>query len=61
MDEEDQAMIVEVCKEAYKKLHDGEFKYYKEMAKYIKEQVDKKKNQLPQYHIIVGKLHFGKN
>ena len=48
---------METCKEAFKKQHDGEFKYYKSMAKYIKEQVDKKIG--PSYHVIVGKLHLG--
>ena len=57
MDEEMQTVVVDTCKEAYKKLHDGEFKYYKEMAKYIKEQLDNKKLS-PSWHIIVGKLHL---
>ena len=35
--EETQNIVVETCKEAYKKQHDGEFKYYKQMAIYIKE------------------------
>ena len=37
MKEEHQKIVVETCKEAFKKQHDGEFKYYKSMAKYIKE------------------------
>ena len=37
MSEEDQAIVVEAAREACKKHHDGEFKYYKTMAIYIKE------------------------
>ena len=37
MSEEDQKIVVETCKEAYKKQHDGDFKYYKQMAIFIKE------------------------
>ena len=59
MSEDDQKIVVETCKEAYKKQHDGEFKYYKQMAIYIKEQIDKKIK--PSFHVIVGKLHFNFN
>ena len=54
MSEEDQAMVVEAAREACKKHHDGEFKYYKTMAIYIKEQLDKKLGG--SWHICVGKL-----
>ena len=49
-------MVVEAAREACKKHHDGEFKYYKTMAIYIKEQLDKKLGG--SWHICVGKLHF---
>ena len=47
------------AKEACKKHHDGELKYYKTMAIYVKEQLDKKLEG--SWHIIVGKLqHFAR-
>ena len=56
MSEEDQAIVVEAAREACKKHHDGEFKYYKTMAIYIKEQLDKKLGG--SWHICVGKLQL---
>ena len=56
MSEETQAEVVATCKEACKMQHDGEFKYYKDMAIYVKQQLDKKLGG--SWHIIVGKLHF---
>ena len=46
--------MVGVAREACKKHHDGELKYYKSMAIYVKEQLDKKLGG--SYHICVGKL-----
>ena len=37
MHEDQKAEVVAISKEACKMLHDGEFKYYKDMAKYVKE------------------------
>ena len=48
--------MVTTAREACKKHHDGELKYYKTMAIYVKEQLDKKLG--PSWHICVGKLHF---
>ena len=41
MSEETQASVVATCKEACKMQHDGEFKYYKDMAIYVKTKLDK--------------------
>ena len=49
-------MVVGVAREACKKHHDGELKYYKSMAIYVKEQLDKKLGG--SYHICVGKLQL---
>ena len=56
MAEETQVEVVSICKEAYKMQHDGDFKYYKDMAIYVKTQLDKKVGG--SWHIIVGKLQF---
>ena len=48
--------MVAICKEACKMQHDGEFKYYKDMAIYVKTQLDKKIGG--SWHIIVGKLQL---
>ena len=49
-------MVVGVAREACKKHHDGELKYYKSMAIYVKDQLDKKLGG--SYHICVGKLQL---
>ena len=56
MPEEFQADVVATAREACKKHHDGELRYYKHMAIYVKEQLDKKLGG--SWHICVGKLHF---
>ena len=58
MSEETQTEVVSTCKEACKMQHDGDAncKYYKDMAIYVKTQLDKKLGG--SWHIIVGKLHF---
>lgn len=53
MTDEMQQEIVETCRETYKMQHDGEFKYYKDMAMHIKKELDKKLQG--SWHIIVGK------
>ena len=58
MSEEDQQVVVEAARDACKKHHDGEFKYYKEMAIHIKGQLDSKLGG--SWHICVGKLQFCK-
>ena len=56
MPEETQKIVVDLCREAYKQHYSGEFKYYKGMACFIKEQLDKQLK--PSWHIIVG-TNFG--
>ena len=58
MKEEMQEIIVNTCREACKKHHDGDLKYYKTMAIYVKDQLDKKLEG--SWHICVGKSlqHF---
>ena len=56
MQEEMQNIVTNTAREACKKHHDGELKYYKTMAIYVKEQLDKKLGG--SWHICVGKLHF---
>lgn len=54
MEEATRKDIVDVCREAYKKQHDGEHKYYKDMAQHIKKTLDVKYPGA--WHIIVGEL-----
>ena len=54
MSEEMQEVVINTAREACKKHHDGELKYYKTMAIYVKEQLDKKLEG--SWHICVGKL-----
>ena len=56
MPEELQEVVIGTAREACKKHHDGELKYYKTMAIYVKEQLDKKLGG--SWHLCVGKLHF---
>ena len=56
MVEETQEIVIEAAREACKKHHDGELKYYKTMAIYVKDQLDKKLGG--SWHIIVGKLRY---
>ena len=56
MNEETQEIVVGVAREACKKHHDGELKYYKSIAIYVKDQLDKKLGG--SYHICVGKLQL---
>ena len=59
MTEETQEIVIATAREACKKHHDGELKYYKTMAIYVKEQLDKKLG--PSWHLVVGKLHLFTN
>ena len=56
MPEELQETVVNTAREACKKHHDGELKYYKSMAIYVKESLDKKLGG--SWHICVGKLQI---
>ena len=56
MPEEVQEVVVTAAREACKKHHDGDLKYYKAMATYVKMQLDKKLG--PSWHIVVGKLQI---
>lgn len=42
MEEETRKAIVDTCRDAYKRQHDGEFKYFKDMACHIKKTLDQK-------------------
>ena len=55
--EETQDVVMAVAREACKKHHDGELKYYKTMAIYVKEQLDAKLGN--SWHICVGKFSNG--
>ena len=59
MPEELQEQVVGAAREACKKHHDGELKYYKTMAIYVKEQLDKKLGG--SWHIVVGKLQVSED
>ena len=52
--EETQEVVLAVAREACKKHHDGELKYYKTMAIFVKEQLDAKLGN--SWHICVGKF-----
>ena len=56
MAEETQTEVVATCRNASKMHHDGEFKYYKDMAIYVKQTLDKKIGG--SWHVIVG-TNFG--
>ena len=56
MAEETQVDVVATCRMACKMQHDGEFKYYKDMAIYVKQTLDKKIGG--SWHVIVG-TNFG--
>ena len=58
MIEERKTQCVDICREAYKQMHDGELKYYKDMALYIKTEVEKKKENSGSWHVVVG-TNFG--
>ena len=47
---------IDLAKEAYKKKYDQEIKYYKDMAEFMKNDLDK--TLTGSWHVIVGS-HFG--
>ena len=47
--------VVDTCREAYKKQHDGELKYYKDLAIHIKHTLDKNPKVPGAWHVVVGK------
>ena len=53
MGEEMQKEVVDICRAACKKQHDGDAKYYKDMAIYVKGELDKKLGG--SFHVIIGK------
>ena len=53
MKEEMQKEVVDICRISYKKQQDGECKYFKDMAIFIKTELDKKFQG--SFHVIVGK------
>ncbi len=52
MEEQTRKDIVDVCRDAYKRQHDGEFKYYKDLAFHIKKTLDAKYSGA--WHVVVG-------
>ena len=56
MEEEQKKEILTIARQACKKHNDGELKYYKTMAIYVKEELDKKLGS--SWHVCIGKLHF---
>lgn len=56
MTEERRHTCIEICRDAYKMQNEGDLKYYKDMALYIKHEMEKK--QLGSWHVIVG-TNFG--
>ena len=57
MNEDVRKAVVDVCKDAYKRQNDGEFKYFRDMAQYIKKTLDKDKEReiAGAWHVVVGK------
>ena len=55
MEEVTRKDIVDVCRDAYKKQHDGELKYFKDMACHIKKQIEEQEKGTSGWHVIVGK------
>ena len=53
MDPEKQKEIFRICRDSYKRMADGELKYYKDMAQYIKTSLEKTNEG--SFHVIVGK------
>ena len=53
MNEQTKDTVVNVAREACKRQHDGEDKYFKDMAIYVKKTLDKELDG--SWHIIVGK------
>ena len=70
MPEERFNKIVNVCRDAYSNnhinfnflfiemQHDGELKYFKDMACHIKKQIEEQEKGTSGWHVIVGKITF---
>ena len=58
MEEENRKLVVNMCREAYKKQYDGEFKYFRDMAQCVKKQLDAEKEIGGAWHVVVGKLQM---
>mmetsp|Transcript_30168 Transcript_30168/g.29660 ORF Transcript_30168/g.29660 Transcript_30168/m.29660 type:complete len:93 (-) Transcript_30168:104-382(-) len=56
MEDKKRDFCIDLAKQAYKKKYDLELKYYRDMAKFMKEELDKKFEG--SWHIIIG-THFG--
>merc|ERR1719198_728019 len=56
MSDEYQEKVFEICRNAYKMQHDGELKYYKDMAQYVKRELEEKFKD--SWHVIIG-TNFG--
>ena len=57
MDEENRKYVVDTCREAYKRQHDGELKYYKDLAIYVKKTLDKSPKCPGAWHVVVGNFN----
>ena len=53
MDEETRKKVVDTCKDAYKRQNDGEFKYFRDLALFVKKTLDKEYTGA--WHVVVGK------
>ena len=63
MQEDIRKQVVDVCRDAYKRQHDGEFKYFKDLAMHVKKSLDNDlKDDMGQrtldgaWHVVVGKF-----
>ena len=56
MEEEMRKAVINLCRDAYKRQHDGEFKYYRDMALFVKKALDKDFGGA--WHVVVGKSHI---
>ena len=56
MPEERFNKMVQACRDAYKMQHDGELKYFKDMALYIKKRIEDEERGTSGWHIIIGKF-----
>jgi len=66
MQEDIRKQVVDVCRDAYKRQHDGEFKYFKDLAMHVKKSLDNDlKDDMGQrtldgaWHVVVGKFATG--
>ena len=57
MDDETAEIAYEICREAYKMQHDGELKYFKDMASFVKTSMEEKVENTC-WHVVAG-TNFG--